>query len=296
MKPFSFILFFLLIWIRGIYGQEENHLYLFDSQIRWINPSYLGTNTKHRLELLIDSQWLGLKEAPKQKTLVFDVYKSAQKLNTGGVIRSRSRFGEQTIQVFLQSAYPVEINPKTKLILGIQVLSEYFSTEYSLLRSVDGIVNDPLLRQQRQLLPNIGIGFSLIKEKFWLQAALPRLLDPFLISSQPTVYLQEKRYFFTALGGSFSMIQFPYPIQLSGFIHNLAYDKLTIQIRGVVDLRNEEILLGINSSKNIGLGFQYNYQNLLSVGYFFQFPFKTSTALNKTNHSIRLSFNLSPTF
>lgn len=294
MKLFLLIFFFYFFWTQHIQGQEENHLYLFDSQIRWINPSTLGINSTRKLELLIDSQWLGLKEAPKQQSLIFDASKSSEKLNTGGVIRARSRFGEQTIQVFLQSAYPLQINPKTKLFLGIQLLSEYFNSEYSLLRSIDGIANDPLLQQQRQFLPNIGIGFYLRKEKFWLQAAIPRLLDPSFITYQPPVYFQDKRYFFTALGGILSFVQFPYPIHVNASIHNLAYQPLTIQFQSSIAFRITEVLLGLNTSKNIGLGFQYKHQKFLSVGYFFQFPISTSTALHKTNHSIRLSFNLNP--
>ena len=276
-----------------IWGQEENHLFLFEAQYQWINPSKIGLTKETFLGLLIDSQWLGIKDAPKQQSVFVDAYSNTQKLNLGGVIRNRSRFGEQNIQLLLQSSYPIQINSESHLQFGLQVLGDYYSTEYNYLRSVDGIQNDPLLNQQRRLIPNLGVGFIWVKKHFWLQGAIPRVLDQYFTKSSPTFYIRDQLHFFSGVGTRLSQ-QTKYVISISAYVHNLAYDRVTVQVKGTLGLRIGEVLLGVNSSKNMGLGSQFNPQNFLNVGYFFQFPFRSSSALNKTNHSLSLRFNLTP--
>jgi type IX secretion system PorP/SprF family membrane protein len=275
-----------------MWGQEENHLFLFEAQSQWINPSQTGLKKEAYVGLLIESQWLGIKDAPKQQSVFFDAYSNSQKLNTGGVIRNRSRFGEQNLQLIIQSSYPVHINSETHIRLGFQALGDYFSSEYDFLRSVDGIQNDPLLQKQRRFIPNIGVGFILVKKYFWLQGAIPRILDQYLINRSPTIYLRDQFHYFTGIGTQLLKQQTRYTVNISAYIHNLAYDQLTVQLKGTLDFRIGEILVGANSSKNIGLGFQFNQQYFLYIGYFFQFPLISSSALNRTNHSLSMRFKL----
>ena len=156
------------------------------------------------------------------------------------------------------------------------------------------MVNDPLFQQQRRFIPNVGIGFTLIRNKFWVQAAVPRLLDQYLIKKSPTIFLRNKLHFFGGVGTELKTNQDAYTIKLGGYVYNLAHDELTVQLKATLGLRIGEVLFGMNSAKNMGIGFQLNQRNFLSLGYFFQFPFLSSTELNKTNHSLSLLFNLSP--
>ena len=289
-----YILLFTLSYVQVVHGQEENHLFLFDGQFQRANPSVLGLKKESYLGLLIDSQWLGIKDAPKQQSIFYDSYKDTQNLNLGGVIRNRSRFGEQNIQLLLQSSYPLQLRAETFIHLGFQLVGDFFSSEYNYLRSVDGVVNDPLFQQQRRFIPNVGIGFILIRNKFWVQAAVPRLLDQYLIKKSPTIFLRNKLHFFGGVGTELKTNQDAYTIKLGGYVYNLAHDKLTVQLKATLGLRIGEVLFGMNSAKNMGIGFQLNQRNFLSLGYFFQFPYLSSTELNKTNHSLSLLFNLSP--
>lgn len=277
-----------------VWGQEENHLFLLDGQSQWANPSTIGQHQESFLGLLIESQWLGIKDAPKQQSIFINTFSDSKKLNLGGVIRNRSRFGEQNIQLLIQSSYPIQLSSETIIRLGIQVLGDYFSSEYNYLRSVDGVQNDPLLQQQRRFIPNIGVGFTFIKKNFWIEGSVPRLLDQYFVKNSPTVYLRDQLHFFSGIGMLLQTNQRPQSLRLSAYIHNLAYDQLTVQLKGEFGLRIGEILLGVNSSRNMGIGFQFNQRNVLSIGYFFQFPFSSSSALNRTNHSLSLRFKLSP--
>jgi type IX secretion system PorP/SprF family membrane protein len=293
MKLSAKILFLLtLVNPLQFWGQEENHLFLFEEQFQWTNPSTIGLKENTTLALLIDSQWLGIKDAPKQQSIIFTTYRNLRKLNLGGIIRNRSRFGEQNFQLLLQSAYSIDLTETTSLNLGIQILGDNYSTDYEYLKTVDGAPNDPLLQPQNRFIPNIGIGFILMKKNFWVQGSMPRLLDQYLVRKSPTVFLRNKLHFFSGIGTTFSTVQNLNSLKLSGYVHNLAFDNLTVQLNTAIGLRIGEILLGINSSKNMGVGFQFDQRNFLKIGYYFQFPFLTSSALNKPNHSLSLQFKL----
>jgi len=295
MKSASiYLLSCILVSSSILWGQEENHLFLFEGQSQWTNPSNVGLNKESTLQLLINSQWLGIKDAPKQQSILFNSRNDAGKIYLGGGVRNRSRFGEQNIQPFVQSAFPIQIDPKTIIQLGFQVLGDFYSSEYNYLRSVDGINKDLLLQQQRRFIPNFGIGFTFTKNTFWIKGAIPRLLDQQIIKNNSTVFLKDQLYFFTELGVQLPSMPSLYTIKLSANIHNLGYDQLTVQLKGALSLRMGEFLLGINSSKNVGVGFEFYEGTILSLGYFFQFPFSTLTELSKTNHSLSLRFKLSP--
>ena len=67
-----YIRLFTLSYVQVVHGQEENHLFLFDGQFQRTNPSVLGLKKESYLGLLIDSQWLGIKDAPKQQSIFYD--------------------------------------------------------------------------------------------------------------------------------------------------------------------------------------------------------------------------------
>jgi type IX secretion system PorP/SprF family membrane protein len=289
----SYFLLYGLFHVQLTNGQDENHLFVFDGQLQWTNPAVVGFKQESNLGVLIDSQWLGIKDAPKQQSVYFESYRTIQNLNLGGVIRNRARFGEQNIQLVLQSAYPLQLKPDTFLHLGFQITGDLFSSDYTYLRSVDGVLNDPLLLPQKRFLPNLGLGFSLFKKNFWIQAAVPRLLDQYFIKNNPTLFLRNTLYFFGGIGAELLTTPNAYSLKLNGYVHNLAYDRLSFQLKGTLGLRFGELIFGINSSKNMGIGFQLSQRDFLKFGYFFQFPYWTTTELNKTNHSLSLLFKLS---
>ena len=80
VNPF-YILLITLVYMQVARGQEENHLFLFDGQFQRTNPSILGLKQESYLGLLIDSQWLGIKDAPKQQSIFYDSYKDTQNIN-----------------------------------------------------------------------------------------------------------------------------------------------------------------------------------------------------------------------
>jgi hypothetical protein len=144
-------------------------------------------------------------------------------------------------------------------------MGDFFSSEYQYLRSVDGIQKDPLLQQQKGFVPNVGVGFSLVKNNFWIKGSVPRLLDPFMIRNKPNIFLRDQLHFFTEIGTQLSDEQPLYAVRISACLHNLAYDQLTLQLKGTLALRIGEVLVGLNSSKNLGTGFQFSLQDLIQI-------------------------------
>ena len=92
-KNQSYVLSGILLLCFIVRGQEENNLFLLEGQTQWTNPSNTGLTGVSYLSFLIDSQWLGIKDAPKQLSVIFDPFSQTKKLNLGAIIRNRNRFG-----------------------------------------------------------------------------------------------------------------------------------------------------------------------------------------------------------
>ncbi len=285
--------FVLTIGFIGLnHGQEQNTLLLFPKQSQWINPALIGQEKETNFGLIIDSQWLGIKNAPKQQSLFFENFNAEKRINTGGLIRNRSRFAESSIQFFGQCSYSFKLNSSFLMGLGIQGGGDFIELNFDYLHSIDGVSVDPLLQKQSYFIPNLGIGFFLKFSNYTFHGALPRLLERFTFQKKSILYFSDRFYFFTELAWSQKKIGNISPFSLSLQFHNLGLNEFILQAKGSYILDFGKIYLGINSAENMGLGFLFHSKKALNLGYAFHFPIRTQSDLKLNNHSIYLQFKL----
>lgn len=273
-------------------SQETSNFLLFSEQLQWTNPALVGLAEQKRLGIMIDSQWLGVKDAPKQQTLFYESFNPSQKLNFGALIRNRSRFAENSTQLFLQFAYPIQLANNTYLQLGAHAGGDFYELNFNYLSSIDGVAEDPLLQRQLRFVPNGGIGIHLKKNKYVFQLSFPRLLERFAFKSIPEVFLPNRFYFSTVLARSFKTILDRELFTLTFQLHNLGLESLLIQLKGSYPLPFGNLLLGVNSTKNSNLGFQLYTQGVFGLAYAFEFPIHSSADLKLNNHSIVVQFKI----
>ena len=70
--------------------------------------------------LMIDSQWLGVKDAPKQQSLFFESSFENQKINFRALIRNRSRFAENS------NGNKVTLETKDRLVFSKKKFNDPF--------------------------------------------------------------------------------------------------------------------------------------------------------------------------
>lgn len=294
MNYLKYRLLFLILFARNsiLFSQEESLLLLFPKQVQWINPSMTAAYGDSSLGFQLNSQWLGVKDAPKQQTIYYESNSGLKKINWGGVIRNRSRFSENSLQFFLQSSIPIQLATDVLLHLGLQAGGDFFQLNFDYLRSVDGVQIDPLLQKQSHYIPNLGTGIHVQHKNYSLQFSLPRLLERYSLKKTPEIFLPDRLYFFS----SFQWEQTNYSaysfLTLELQCHNLGWNPLNIQLKGSYHSTLGTIFMGINSSKNIGFGFQLDAKQVLTLGYAFQFPLFANSDLKLNNHSINLRFHL----
>ncbi len=274
------------------YSQETANFLLFSEQLQWTNPALVGLTEQKRLGIMIDSQWLGIKDAPKQQTLFFESFNPSQKLNLGALIRNRSRFAENSTQFFLQFAYPIQIANNTYLQLGAHAGGDFYELNFDYLSSIDGVVKDPLLQRQLRFIPNGGIGIYLKRKEYVFHLSFPRLLEGLAFKNIPEVFLPNRFYFSTAIARSFKTVLDRELFTLTFQLHNLGLDSLLFQLKGSYPLPFGELLLGVNSSKSSSVGFQLYTQGVFGLAYAFEFPIHSSADLKLNNHSIVLQFKI----
>ncbi len=281
-------LLLLLIGIHLLAGQEASNQLLFPKQLLWTNPALVGIEQEKNIGLLIDSQWLGVKDAPKQQSLFFESSFENQKINFGALIRNRSRFAENSTQLFIQFAFPIQLTNDSYLHLGVQAGGDFYELNFEYLSSVDGVAKDPLLQKQLRFIPNTGVGFNLQKGSYFLTASLPRLLERYAFEKVPDLFLPNRLYFTMSVGKNFYRLSGRKEFELGLQFHNLDFDKRTVQLKGSYHLPIGALFMGVNTAKNLGLGFQLYSRGILNLAYAFEFPFQNSTRLRQNNHSLML--------
>ena len=123
-------LLLLLIGIHLSAGQEASNQLLFPKQLQWTNPALVGIEQEKNFGLLIDSQWLGVKDAPKQQSLFFESSFENQKINFGALIRNRSRFAENSNgnKVTLETNDRLVFSKKNSTTLSLTSQTSVFHT------------------------------------------------------------------------------------------------------------------------------------------------------------------------
>lgn len=273
-------------------GQEEDLLLIFPKQLQWINPASIGLEKETNLGLLINSKWLGIKDAPKQQTLFYESFSGKKNINFGGLIRNQSRFAENSIQFFGKFSFPIKLNSFVELHLGIHGGGEFSELNFDYLHSVDGVIIDPLLQKQTHFTPNLGVGFHLKISNYSIQGSFPKLLERFAFQKIFQLSIPNRLYFFSEVEWSQKSILKSNLLKVTLQYHNLGINKNTAQVKARHIFRFGEIYLGINSKKNMGIGFLFDTKKILSIGYAFQFPIAVSSDLKLNNHSIYLQFNI----
>ena len=125
-----------------------------------------------------------------------------------------------------------------------------------------------------------------------IQGSFPKLLERFAFQKIFQLSIPNRLYFFSEVEWSQKSILKSNLLKVTLQYHNLGINKNTAQVKASHIFRFGEIYLGINSKKNMGIGFLFDTKKILSIGYAFQFPIAVSSDLKLNNHSIYLQFKL----
>ncbi len=155
-----------------LYAQQDPSYTLYQYNMNIINPAYAGINELSELNLNHRSQWVNLDGSPKTQSLSFSK-PMTDKMGLGISIVNDKVYVLKQTDVYIDYSYRLQISDSTNLYFGLKAGGTFIDIDLNSL----GIMNDPVFSENvNRFNPNVGLGFYLKGEKYYLNLSAPSLL------------------------------------------------------------------------------------------------------------------------
>ena len=273
MKKIQNISIVLLLLISSsALAQQESILAFYGNHLNLVNPAAVSVNGETQFRTSVRQQWAGVKDAPQTQAASF---MSPLKNNLAigvSVVRDQVFIEKQTF-VAVDFSYKVKLNESLNLFMGIKAGGNNYEVNTTGLQTYNYNISDPSLQSISRFNPNIGVGFYLQSQNYYVSLSTPKMLDTKRAKNEEgfaSVATDQAHYYFST-GRTFEvtpsldivpsiMLRYvngaPFSTDLTT---TLKYDD---KLNFGVTYRTDRTLAGlalINVSKKIALGYAYEY-------------------------------------
>ncbi|HTH57751.1 MAG TPA: type IX secretion system membrane protein PorP/SprF [Cyclobacteriaceae bacterium] len=281
---------FLLFATSGLAQQRVQFTqYMFNGLV--INPAYAGVDEKLNVTLISRDQWTGIDGAPKTQTLSAHTLLKKKQFGLGFTLVNDQVGVHREVDASVCYAYHVRVGEESYLSMGYQTGIKSLRSDYASLTTSNS--TDPYLFNlvTKQLFLDMAAGVYYRNPRLQVGFSIPEMLrQKFHVNDTLSVHLNTSNFFlFTryrltvnqdiAFEPSF-LIKYLNGVPLSFDINaNWVY-------RGAVTM-------GLSYRKNESADFLFKAQvsQQLQIGYAYDYPIKTGTAMNAGgSHELMLQY------
>ena len=284
------IILLLLLGLNKGFSQNEPMFTQYMFNKLWINPAYAGTSQALNINALTRLQWVGLEGAPR--TYSAAIHSPINKRKAGvGVTVVNDVFGPvKNTFATGNYAYRVSLNKKLTLSMGIKGgINSYFAS-YKDLKLIDK--DDPLFAEDdRTINPNLGFGFYLYSDKFYVGVSAPRLLETSLNGNYSNQDFNTMNHYYF-IGGFIWELGPKWLFKPAVFTSYVANTPIKNNI-SLQFLYDERIWLGgmFRPGDAVGAFFNIKVSDRLTVGYGYDLSFTEISNTNIGTHELMVSFD-----
>ncbi len=278
VKMLLILVLFVFIEQRLVAQQQVQYTqYMYTPSL--VNPAYVGLDEEMKVSILHRSQWVGIKGAPTSQTLFLST-PIGERLGFGfGVTRDEIGPANET-NATLDLSYVLQLNDRGLYFSfgmkgGLQLLNVDFD------KLITHNPNDPSLNENinSRVTPNIGTGFYLYSNDWYLGFSAPNLLRTKHYNKSSISTVSSSTHFYFIGGKSFnlnnntklkpafmlrSVTGTPIAVDLSlNFLFNNNFTT-GISYRPGATISG---LLDFKINKQLSLGYAYDY-DISDIGYF----------------------------
>lgn len=204
MKKLTYICFVLtLSFAVQLQAQQDPHFSLYKFNMNVINPAYAGTQAKIEGIFGVRSQWSGLPGAPE--TYNMNVNASlGDHVGAGLSVTGDQVFVLSETHLYADFSYRIQLAEALNLYAGIKAGGSFLNVDLA----KTNVENDPLFGQNISTFnPNVGVGFYLKGEKYYVTLSAPGLLqnDRFEKEGVTPVSATDEVHFFAGGGYDFDI-------------------------------------------------------------------------------------------
>ncbi len=271
-------------------GQQEPMFtqYMFNTVA--VNPAYAGTRNTLNLTSLSRLQWLGLEGSPKTYSVALHTPINKKKIGVGFTVVD-DEIGPVSNTYFTGNyAYRLKLNEKLTLSMGIKGGLSYYYVGLTDLSLTDEM--DPeFMQNEKKLDPNVGVGFYLYSDNFYVGLSAPKLFESSVDEEQMLQGNEIKRHYYL-IGGYVMDLNSKWkfkPTLLTKVVEGAPpSNDVSLQFLYVERLWLSAMY---RIGDAAGLFVDYRITDQLTVGYGYDFQLNGLSGRNSGTHEILISFD-----
>ncbi len=261
-----------------------------------VNPAYAGSRDALTVTALHRSQWVGFSGSPITQTLTMHTPFKNEHIGLGLSILNDKIGPTNNTSAFVDFAYILKLNEKSKLSLGLSAGANIFQASLSSLQLDQQ--NDPMFQNNinNHVTPNFGVGAYYSRERFYAGISVPSLVQNNYSSISQlngnTLIAKEQRHYFLIAG------------TLLNISDNIAFKPTTlIKITSAAPMQadltasfifNKRILVGamFRTGDAIGVLVGFDITDQLHIGYSYDWSYGLRTfKYNQGSHELLLRYD-----
>jgi type IX secretion system PorP/SprF family membrane protein len=257
-----------------------------------INPAYAGLRGSLNLATMYRHQWVGIKDAPSNLTLVSDIALFGDKVGAGLSI-SNERYGI-TNQTRLASSYAYRIKMGlSTMAMGLGVAGNFTKSRNSELVAIDPGDEIYLSDNKVHFIPDFSLGFYYTYRSLFVGFSLPQFVTyNYSLSQKTNIMLNDPaRYaYLLNFGNTFTVNSYmklqPSALMIYNKTGGFQFDincliNVLDRFGGGISYRNQRSLSGL-------LQFQFN--NQFRMAYLYDFDLGKINRFSNGSHEIMIGY------
>jgi type IX secretion system PorP/SprF family membrane protein len=290
MKKINNIILTFGVMLVGYQAQAQDPNYRQNQfNALMLNPAQAGANSYNDISSLANTQWTGLRGAPRTMTLSgnFNILK-----NFGlGVSLLQDELGPvKSTQLAVNGAYHLKLNQNWRLSAGIRAIAG--NTTVNLLDLNTNVPMDPdmLSNMSTGLQFNAGFGFLLYHKNFYLGFSQPRVGDTYFKDRDMGLYVDTRGGYVSYIGGNIKL----------GSAWTLRPNVVARQMQGLPLTLDMNTILTHKIGFDFGISYQlnsaiggilgYDFGNKFYLGYAYSYPLSSLNNVAIQSHEIALRY------
>lgn len=176
MKKLQIIMLVLLfVTSSSALAQQESMITFYKDHLNLVNPAAVSVKGETSITSSIRKQWTGVKDAPETQALSF-MTPLKNNLSIGiSMVRDQVFIEKQTF-IGIDFSYKVKMNEDLDLFMGIKAGANNYEVNTNGLQTYN-VQSDPSLQSTSGFNPNIGVGFYLKHDLYYISLSTPKMLN-----------------------------------------------------------------------------------------------------------------------
>ena len=287
MKKLNFLLGLLLLTSSSLLAQQESMITFYKNHLNLVNPAYIGADKMTSLQSSIRNQWSGIKDAPSTQAVSFMTTLRDEKFSLGVSFIHDQVFIEKQSFIAIDFAYDLQLNDKLNLLMGIKAGGNNYEVNTQGLQTYNVNI-DPSLTPISRFNPNIGAGFYLKHDKYFVSLSVPKMLNTDRAKNEDgfATVATDRAHFYFSTGYSFTLNENLdlLPLTMVRYV-NGAPVSVDLTLTTIFN-KNFQLGATYRTDKSLAGMVQFKIRPKMNVGYAYEYS--SRSLLGKVNGSNEL--------